>query len=340
MAAPSSLTARMAAAVQATKGTAMTTGFLTGLLTRSYMRPMFETLPENAEHGGAATTRPTVKKSAGFRTGYVHEWGGAGRLYPVFVGMLLRGAGFGATSVNNTTHRTHTFTIAARELAAWLSVMHRLGEGGEQFERKARDARVSRLTLAAARDGLTLDWEGMALFEAQSVGTETTAAETNIPFIPNDGVLTLTVGGTNIVTGCKRNEMVIENPLSRDDFWLFAFGNADLPQEGLSIRGTIGDVDLSYDLYRRLNWGGVAGTGVSADAVTGALSYTYESAANISGAAVPYSLTVSVPTAEIKPLAGFEAQDRNLVRVGLDWEMVDTGSTPITITLVNGQTAY
>jgi hypothetical protein len=270
---------------------------------------------------------------------FVEMFGGSGRLYPALVGVLLRGAGFGVTTVDNTTYKTHTFKIAARDVAAWLSIMHRLGEGSDQFERKAKDARVSQLTLRAGRDGLDMDFEGMALSEAQSAGSETVTTDTNVPFMPNSGSLTLTVSATNIVAACKSNEMVIANPLSRDENFLFSFGNADLPQTGMSITGTIGDIDISYDLYKRLHWGGTSGTGIVNTPVEGALSYTYQSAVNISGAAVPYSLNVSVPTAMIT-MGQFQAQDDNLVRGALTWEMVDTGTEPITITLSNGQAAY
>jgi hypothetical protein len=186
---------------------------------------------------------------------------------------------------------------------------------------------------------LDMDFEGMALSEAQSAGSETVTTDTNVPFMPNSGSLTLTVSATNIVAACKSNEMVIANPLSRDENFLFSFGNADLPQTGMSITGTIGDIDISYDLYKRLHWGGTSGTGIVNTPVEGALSYTYQSAVNISGAAVPYSLNVSVPTAMIT-MGQFQAQDDNLVRGALTWEMVDTGTEPITITLSNGQAAY
>lgn len=341
MPAPSSLTARMAAAVQSAKGTAATTGFLSGLFTRSQAAPEFTYLRTLTEHGGAATARPTSKRSSDYRESALLAWGGQGKFYPALVGTLLRGAGFGVASVNNTTHRTHTFTIADRSAAAWLSVMHRLGDGGDQFERKLRDARVSRLVLGAARDGMTMSFDGLALSEAQSVGSETVTSETNIPYTPSEpGSISLTVGGTNIVAQTKSVEVTIDNALGRDEFFLFGFGNADLPQTGLRVSGTISDVDLSYDLYKRLHWGGAAGTGIVPAAVEGALSVTYESAVNISGAAVPYALTVAVPVVQVQPVAPV-AQDDQLVRVSLQWEMVDASAgAPVTITLVNLQTAY
>lgn len=337
----SSSTARMAVAWQGAKGTAATANFLSGLFTNSHMAPAFTYLRTLQEHGGAATQRPTAKRSSDYRESALMEWGGAGRLYPALLGTLLRGSGFGVASVNNTTHRTHTFTIADRSAAAWLSVMHRLNEGGDQFERKARDARVQKLTVRAGRDGIEQSFEGLALSEAQSSGSETVASETNIPFVPSEaGSISLTVGGTNLVAQTKNVEITIDNALGRDEYFLFGFGNADLPPTGLRVSGSIGDIDLSYDLYKRLHWGGAAGTGMVPASVEGALSLTYESAVNIAGAAVPYALTFAIPVVQVQPVAPV-AQDDQLIRVGLNWEMVDAGAgAPITITLVNLQTAY
>ena len=54
---------------------------------------------------------------------------------------------------------------------------------------------------------------------------------------------------------------------------------------------------------------------------------------------MPYALSVSVPVAE---LLAYEpiAEDRNLIRADIGWNMVDSVATPITISLVNLKTAY
>ncbi|MCB0073854.1 MAG: hypothetical protein KDE20_20440, partial [Caldilineaceae bacterium] len=119
-----------------------------------------------------------------------------------------------------------------------------------------------------------------------------------------------------------------------------------LPPTGLGITGRIGGVDIDWETYDRIVRGAAAGTSPSASQAIAAIDYTYATLANISGAAVPYSVQVEIPYVEIElDPAGFEGAGADLVRWAFTYEMADDKSLldttePITITVVNDVAAY
>jgi hypothetical protein len=88
-----------------------------------------------------------------------------------------------------------------------------------------------------------------------------------------------------------------------------------------------------------LKRGGTAGTAPSLTAVTGQLTSTFTSLANITGAAVPYSLSIDIAEVAWNMVAP-NANGRDLVRSDITFQMLDTVATPVTITLVNDQASY
>jgi hypothetical protein len=338
MPAPSSLTARQAVGLQTAKGTFATT-FTAGVLRRSTLSPRFNYMEPIAEHFGGTNTRATMRKSASDRPTFLMQWGGRQRLKPNFLGYLLRGAGFGSNVTGAAPALTHAFTIANRENAAWLSVMQQMGEGAGVIERKARDCRVSSITVNATREDIDLTYDGLGLSEIESTGTETTTVEPQVNILPSTGSMSIQIASVAVTTKIMASTLTIANPLSEDEVALHSAAYDDLPPTALDISGTLSGIDFTEDVYKKLNWGGVAGLSPATATPVGVLTYTFESGSVIPTGSVPYALTVSVPVAELR-MSEPVAEDDNLIRVDINWSMLDTTATPITITLVNGKTNY
>lgn len=334
-----SINSRFAIAAQSAKGTPATTGFVVGRMRESWLQPVYNLLEPGPEHTGEAHTRTTRRRTAARRDDYLMEFGGRMHLYPNMIGVLLRGIGFGVNTTNNTTYYSHAFTLANRTSYAWMSVLHRNADGADQFERKAADARLSNLTVEAGREGINCTFDGLALSEAQAAGTETTADEDDTRLAATVGSFTATIGGVAIASKIRAATVAIDNPLSRDERALFQFDHDDLPPEGVDITGTLGGIDVTYDLYKKLHWGGTAGTAPVEAVPEGIVSVTLNSPDNISGAAVPYGITFSLAKVELM-LGNWRPTDANLLRADVTWRMIDTGSTPITVTLVNNKSSY
>lgn len=337
MPAPSSLTARQAIGIQSAKGTAATS-FVVGRMRQSFINPDFDEQPPVPEHFGGSNLRATVAKSPPDRTGYLMRAGGRQRLKPEFIGVLLRGAGFGVNTTGSTV-KTHAFTIADRSLAAWITIMEKMGEGAGAWERKAKDCRVSSITLNAGGGEIALNYTAAGLSEAESSGSETVAVEPDQSIVPSTGSCTLTIGGTPVFSRLTSAELTINNPLEEGEQALHSALRDDLPPTGLEISGRLIGVDFDKDVYKKINWGGTGGTAPSISTPLAVLSQTFESAAVISGQAVPFAITVAVPVAALTPYEPI-AEDRNLIRADIGWSMVDNVTTPITISLVNLKTAY
>lgn len=337
MAAPSSLNSRMAFGVQSAKGTA-STSLVAGYMRRSMLAPRFDYMEPIAEHYGGTSSRPTVRKSASDRPTYLMQFGGRQRLKPVILGHLLRGAGFGSATSGSSPAFTHAFTLADRQNHAWLSIMSMIGEG-TTFERKAKDCRINQITIAANSEDVDLTFGGLGLSELTSAGSETVTTEPSVSLLRGTGSVSLTIGGVAVMSYIMGSTLNINNPLSEEEVALHTAAYADLPATGIDISGTLQGIEFDANLYKKLNWGGTSGTAPTNTIPTGVLTYSFESGAVIPTGAVPYSFTVSVPTVELK-LSEPVSEDNNLVRCNVDWSMIDTGSTPITITLVNGKTNY
>jgi len=335
-----SLNSKLNVAAQASKGTAATTGFITGRMRESYLYPEYDVFDPGPEHTGGSNTRTTAHRNATRRPSYLLAWGGRSWLYPDMVGVLLKGLGFGISTTDNTTYKTHTATLANRADQGWLSVMHSIGDGADAFERKAKDARLTRLTVngTGGRE-LDLTFEGIAMSELTSAGTESVTAETNVMLLPSAGSFTATISAVAITSRIMTANITVENPLSRDEMALFTNVRDDLPPTGHEVRVVLGGINLDFSLYKKLHWGGTSGTAPVTTVAEGPVVVTFASPNNISGAAVPYSLAFSIANAELE-LGNFRAADDSFVRCDVTARMIDGGSTPVTVTLVNTKASY
>lgn len=346
MAGTPSTSALLKVGTQAAKGTPIGTGFVTGLMEQSSFTVGFDELTKTPEHGGAALAdRATSRKSTTSRSGYLVRGAFRQAAYPNLIGKWLQGAGFDvATAVANAaTAYAHTFTLAERDDVKWLTILHTIGG----TERRATDARVSRLTLTGQPDGLKFSGEWRGLTENDPAGTETTAAEDTNEILPSEGSLVMVYdpddAAETIVTTTtdelNRLTLDIANPLDEADQALFRFGHADLAQNGIDITGTVEGAPVDWDVYDFIVR--KSGTGPSAVPALCSLTYTFESAIDIAGDTVPYGIVVTLPHVEVNINDnGFTAEGENLIRWTYDYRMIDMDTTPITIVVTNLKASY
>ncbi len=75
--------------------------------------------------------------------------------------------------------------------------------------------------------------------------------------------------------------------------------------------------------------------------MTGNLVYEFRSAANISGAAVPYSLNIDINSCEYTIADNsLRANLADEIEPEISWEMIDDVTDPIVITLKNDVASY
>lgn len=332
----SALVTRAAVAVQSAKGTAATTGFHAMRLMRSSVLPVFDYEDAMNEHTGVhqrASNRQTTPDRISQRFNISLE----GLLYPNAIGALFVGLGLNASSADNTTYYTHTLTKSAVDAAKYISIMHALLAGSARFERKIKDARLTQLAFAATRQNIRVTAQGIGLDEATAAGTETVAADVNERIVPVTGSLTF---GSLALGEPRSHTITFTRPVDEEDQKQHAFGRADLPETGFEVNGEMLGLDLSFNTYKKLTWGGTSGTAPDTVTVTDTLATLWNSARVISGAVVPYSLQISLLKAEMR-LSNFEAQGSGIVRCDAMYHMIDdSASAPVTATLKNGVISY
>jgi hypothetical protein len=332
-----SLTARIALAKQSAKGSAASTGFHIFKANQSATNPRFD-YQENQNYHIGVHQRASTQQARAIRTSVINTFGMSFAVWPAALPRVWQGVGFGVSSANNTTYYTHTITKADVDAALYLTSLHAIGEDTDRFERRLTDLRLTSLEFAASPGALSGTVSGFGITEAASAGNESiVTAETAGPLIPGTG--SLAWGALNLGSP-RQHTVTIERPVDEQDQKVHAFGRADLPETGFAVRGTMTGLDMSYGTYKKLAWGGTSGTGPDDAIVTDSLTFSYESAAVISGAAVPYSMQIAVTLAEIR-ITDFEARDNNIVRCNLQWTMIDeSASAPVTVTIKNFTASY
>lgn len=331
-----SQTTGVAVAAQGTLGTAATANFHRMRLARSRAFTVFDYEDALNEHTGVHQ-RASNRQSAPDRVGQTIPISLTGLLYPHAVGSLLYGVGFTGTPTDNTGYYSHAFVKADTDAAIYMSLMQAIGEDSGRFERKVRDIRLTELSFRANRRNVEVSATGIGLDEAISAGTETVAAEPIFRLMPFKGA---TTWGAQALGAARETTVTIRRPVDEEDQKLHGFERVDLPETGFEIMVAMTGLDLSYTFYRKLVWGGASGTIPDEAVVTDSLSVGWATEANISGEAVPYSLTIALTKAEIR-LTNMEPQGNGIVRADVEAHMIDdTSSAPVTATLVNTVAAY
>lgn len=344
MAGTPSTAALFKVAKQASKGTPASTGFITGMMTRSSFLPDIDTITKTAEHG-IAYTRATAHKTATRRGSYLGRGSYRGYLYPDMFGMLLLGNGFAVTTTGASANKTHTFKLANRDANPWLTVIWDV-DGTNPL--RGVDVRGTRMVIDGTPDGVTIEGDLVGLTVNEPAGTETTTAEdTAGEMIPSEGTLTLVYdpAGTPVTVlstptdSLTRAQLTILNPVDENDRSIHRFGRGNINQTGVDVTARLEGVEIDWDIYNRILNGSTTGSTPTTDTAIFSLTYSFESAANITGTAVPYSVTVTIPRIEFD-LADFAADGDSLITWNADGRMIDNTTDPITIVLVSKKASY
>lgn len=329
-------TARVAFAKQAEKAPAATAGFHTMFATDSASVPEYEYI-ENENYHPGIHDRASTQNASPVRIAYRIPVSCTFWVHPNGLVPLLIGMGFTDTPTSKTTYHSHELVKADVGDAVYLSMLHRIGEGDEAFERKIRAVRGTQLAITASRNQLTGQFTGIGLAEATSVGSETITPEVVYPLLPTKGSI---AWGAQALGTPREHTITIARPVDEEDHLLHAFGRNDFPETGFAITGEMTGLDMSFNFYKKLVWGGTGGTGPSEPIITDSLTIVYQSASNISGAAVPYSLSIALTKVEAR-IGNFRAAGNNIIRGDVSWKMIDdSASAPVTIVIDNGVASY
>lgn len=322
--------------VQASKGTAAT-AYKTALATISGANARFDERQQLLEHPGSSSSIPWETKAVRARTGYLVPVNATFVLYPRFIGKVLHGF-CGVSSVNNTTHYTHTFTPSTNANLAWLTAMHKF-VGSSDLERKILDVRMTQLNIDASTEFIQCQFQGTGLSEGLAAGTETKVAEIETEISPYSGSIAWEAASLTLTSEIRGAQVQITQTFDENDRVLFSSTRTGLPRQRLNITGTVRGVDVdadTYEAYKTIKYGGTSGTAPSLTPSTGPLVLTFQSQSNISGAAVPYKLIINMP----KVQWDFEtpnSQNDDIVRLDATFTLVGDSSPAVTITLVNDQ---
>ena len=338
MSAPLSVTSSFSLYKQTAKGTAGGTDGVCGRFQQSNLQAVYEYIEADAEHFCGLNLRPTVRKTTSYKSGYSVQFGAMGLLYSNFLGMVLLGLGFKVSSAG-TTEFTHTFTVGDRADHGWLTALQSLGDGSDKYSRLGVDGRIEQIRIDVGPQGMTGAFTGVAIEETEAAGTETPDLETDLMLLPSKGAATITLGGGAFDVTVRGLRLMVSNPLDKKEQALFSLKRGDLAATGMEIGGVLQGIDMTYDTYKKLMWGGTAGTGPVQGAVSGAVDFKFESAGTITGSALPASLQAIFPKVEYR-LGQFQARGRDLVRADIAFLMIDDNSTPATLKLVNDRETY
>ena len=343
MTAPLSLTATMKLAKQASKGTAATTGFFCGRYTQSSLASVHQYIEAQGEHHCGVNVRPTLRKSLSRVGGYVVPFGAQGFLYPDTMGAIALGMGFGfSSSASGTNAYVHTGTIADRAAAKWLTAIHSYGEGADLFSLMATDARIEQLVIEANTRGVMATFSGLGIKETAATGSETGTVDNEAMLLPSKGACTINIEGAAFSTSLRGLRFLISNPTDKNEQNLFSLERSDLPSTGIECGFAAQGLDVSYGVYKKLKWGGTSGTTPTVGAVSGDITFEFQSAEVIPSNVLPYKFKITIPRCEFR-MGNFQARGRELVRFDLAGLMIDDENSytnPITMNLINTVASY
>lgn len=337
-------TAGFSIANQSAKGTAASTNFIRGRMRTSSANVRFDVVENTGEHTGIHQ-RPTTRQSVAIRAGYIVDVAGEWMVRPYMLGVALLMAGFKVTTTADSPEvglYTHTFTLADADEIIYGSVIRALGEGVNRAERLITDVILSQLVLTADRSGLRCNIEGRGVSEGNATGTETHTADPDFLLSQANGSFTLTSSDLTAATvGTPRsNVLTIQNPLDEEEQELHDFKRSGFAPNGMDITGTLGGLVWGADVEKEFVRGSSSGTTPAIKIPEAALSWSFQSPANITGKSNPYSVSVSIAKVQMN-MQPFDVTQGGRIVYEAAWEMIDdAASSPITITIVNDKANY
>lgn len=336
----SSLASQFALGVQ-TNQTTVATLHQSALATQSGLSPEFDFFEPPPEHPGPAA-RSTARKTAPERVGFTVPVNCTFLLHPRFIGMALLAMGFVKTATvasNPAGYFTHTFKLANDAAMHWMTALHRY-EGATTLLRRASQVRGEQLQINVDTQQIECQFTGRGLQEATPSGTPSIAAESPVLISPYTGSMVLEIDGGAIATDLRGNQFQITQTLDTDDRKLHTPGRLGLPRTEIDITGTLQGIPVDMGAYvHYLEIVRRNGTNPSLESPTGELTWTFASNTNIDATSTPYSITIALAEVAYAMVAP-NANQRDIIRADITYQMLDTSTDPIVITLVNDVANY
>lgn len=335
-----SLGSFFAIGIQSAKGTAATTLYK-AIATASSLYPEFQYRDTRLEHPSAGGTTSWARANVDQVSGYIGKASFTFPLRPKTIVPVLQSVGYQVVTVNNTTYYTHTLTQGTDAAHKWATCIWKVDDSDAAYYIRGVDGKCTSLQISVDTEEIMATAELSFLTVAPLSGTPTYVAEQADEIVPWVGARTgIVVGGYTVVEVMRAAEMTFTNALRDDDKALWTQTLVNLQRKSIDIEFAANEVNVSDSVYEALYYGADAGATVATAPVRGSVDVEWRSAANISGAAVPFKFQFALPSTQWQPGDTAEASDDNLITMGLSGKVVGDVATPSTVTVVNNVASY
>jgi hypothetical protein len=334
-----SLGSFFAIGVQSAKGTAATTLYKL-IATDSSLSPEFEYRDTRLEHPSTGGTTSWARANVNQVTGYIGRASVTFALRPKGIVPVLQAAGYQVATANNTTHYTQTLTQGTDAAHKWVTCIWKVDDSDGAYYMRGVDGRCTSLTVSVDTEEIMCTAEFGFLTVAPLSGSPTYVAEQADEIVPWIGARAIVVGGYTVVEVMRAAELTFTNELREDDKALWTPTRVNLQRRSINIEAAFTEINVSDSVYEALYYGADAGTTVSTVPVTGSINVVWRSAANISGAIVPYELNFVAPSVQWEASDAATASGDELITIGATGTVVGDVATPSTIVIVNNVASY
>jgi hypothetical protein len=335
-----SLGSFFAIGIQSAKGTAATTLYK-AIATTSSLAPQFSYRENRLEHPSAAGTTSWARANKQSVTGYV---GGARvtfALRPKTIVPVLQALGYQVSTVNNTTYYTHTLTQGTDAAHKWATLIWKVDDSDAAYYVRGVDMRCTSLQMSVNTEEIICTAEFRGLTVAPLSGSPTYVAEQADELLPWVGARTdIDIGGYTVVEPLRAIEMQWTNALRDDDKHLWSQTLVNMQRRSIDISLATNELNLSDSVYEAVFYGADAGSTVATAPIAGNIDVEWRSAANISGAAVPYELQFVAPSVQWQPTTEPEASGDNIITLGATAYVIGDVATPSTVVVINNVASY
>ena len=336
-----SLGSFFAIGVQGAKGTAATTLYKL-IATESSLAPEFEYRDTRLEHPSTGGTTSWAMANPDQITGYIGRASVTFPLRPKGIVPVLQATGFGISTTNNTSYYTHVLTQGTDAAHKWVTCMWKVDDSDGAYYVRGVDGRCTSLTISVSTEEIMCTAEfGFITVAAFSASQPTYVNEQSDEIVPWVGARTdIDIGGYTVVEVIRAAEITFTNTLRENDKALWSQSRVNMQRQSIGIQASFNEMNVSDSAYEAVYFGADAGTTPASAPVTGAIDVEWRSAANISGAAVPYELQFAAPSVQWKPNGAPTASGDDLITIGVDGMVVGNVATPCTVTVINNVSSY
>lgn len=335
-----SLGSFFAIGIQAAKGTAATTLYK-AIATESSLAPEPEYRATRLEHPNAGGTTSWAQANVDQITGYIGRGRVVFALRPKAIVPILQATGYQVNTTNNTTYYAHVLTQGTDAAHKWATFVWKVDDSDAAYYVRGVDGRCTSLTLDASTDEIMCTAEFACLTVQPLSGSPTYVNEQADEIVPWLGARTdIDIGGYTVVEVMRGARMTFTNTLRETDKALWTQARVNMQRQNIGIQFSANEVNLSDSVYESINYGSDGGSTVATAPVRGNVDVEWASAANISGAVVPYKFQFVAPSVQWKQNGVPAASGDNLVTTGVDATVIGDVATPNTITVHNNVASY